>query len=156
MMSEQERQTVVPLPTPEEVQATFTRMREAVEAAHAEAEQRVADARAELAAALSQAAAIREQYPMFFPDEQDASQKPVGRASVEQKNAVMRALAEHPDQTRKQLARRISYSPSWAGEIVKQIRQDGDFIKASRRGREIAYSLTELGETTIGHGGFRG
>lgn len=143
------------LPSPAEVTATLEAMRAAVMERYNAQDDDIAEARSMIESAEQAKAQLREMYPMFFPEPEQPPGRNQGQPSVEQKNQVLRILAEHPGESRKQLARRTSFSPSWAGEIVRALRRQGDFLVVSKRGREQVYSLTELGMSTVNNGGLR-
>lgn len=142
------------LPSPEEMRATYERMRDSVLAAHDTANMRVAEARDLLSDALAEAREIRESYPELFPEEPPAV-KERGKVSVEQMNTALRSIAEHPGESYKQIGRRIGYSESWVSEIVRATNENGGLIQRAKRGRTFVHSLTEEGRRVVDTGGIR-
>jgi predicted transcriptional regulator len=145
------------LPSPEEVQATFEQMRAAVLAEDARLLADADDAREMLATAERERESLRSRYPMFFPTPDRVDPRPSGGGTpnVEQMNKLLRTVAEHPDQTLKQLGRRLNFSTSWTGRIVSEINERGAYVGRDRHGRSYIYRLTEEGSTLLNRGGVR-
>ena len=151
--------TAPELPDPAEVARTWETMRASVISAYEVHADDIAAAREIISAAEEEQAKLRSDYPMFFPAEQEESSR-MSHPSIEVKNQVLRTLADHPDQTLKQLSRRVSWSRSWVGRILQVIMEEhvtdaGPIVERQRRGREFQYRLTSAGTTLVGRGGLR-
>jgi predicted transcriptional regulator len=146
------------LPAPEDVRRTFEQMKTAVMAAYAERTRDIEDARGIIATAEAEQAAIRERYPMFFPEEAQAAaaaRRNRGTPSVEQMNKALRVIADHPDQTIKQLARRLNYSDSWVSLTIQTLNRQRSLVSRERHGRSRIYRLTADGQQVLNRGGIR-
>lgn len=145
------------LPSPAEVAETFARMREAVFAEDARHAETIGQAEAMIEDAEEERAALRRDYPMFFPDDRGPRGfRTGGRPNVEQMNKTLRAVEEHPRQTLKQLGRRLSYSHSWTQRILAEIdRTQGPLVDREKQGRSYVYWLSQQGKMTLNAGGVR-
>jgi len=114
------------------------------------AENLIAEARAEQAR-------LRRTYPVFFPDQQQASGgHSKGTPTPASQNQLLRVVAEHPGITRKRTARLVNFSESWVSAVVKELnlREDPP-IQFGRSGRMLTYTLTAAGEHLINNGGIQ-
>jgi predicted transcriptional regulator len=143
------------LPSPQEVAAVWERMRETVLTAYRRQEEDIAQARQIIAEAEAEQARLRDQYPVFFPERPEPRRSGGGTPTVEQMNTMLRTLAEHPDQTLKQLQRRLNFSDSWTARIIKEIEVRGPYVERSRHGRSFIYRLTADGTHVLNRGGIR-
>jgi hypothetical protein len=147
------------LPSPEDVAATFEQMRETVVAHEAKLVDDLAEAQEWVANAERELAEHRARYPMFFvePEEKTTGRKTsAGVPDVETINKVLRVLYEHPNQTRKTLARRTGWSDSWLSRIILWANDHhGDVIAYGKHGRARQYFLTEAGRRPVDSGGVR-
>lgn len=147
------------LPTPEEVRETFDRMRASVLAAYRRLEADEAGLREMLSGVEEEQKQMRERYPMFFPEGVAAGGRRSARGTpgIEQRNIVLRTIAEHEDDTIKQIARRTHLSPSWVSHIISEIGRTGSgvLIERERRGRTFVYRLTSAGKSVVNRGGIR-
>lgn len=145
------------LPHPDELAAAYARMEGAVRGEYDRWEEQANEARDILQQCEEAMAGLRAAYPMIFPPEPESRRKMVGQPSTEQKNAVLRAIAEHPGSTYRQLGRRLNYSVSWVGRIIQVINAEhGQLIGRGRNGRSLIFRLTEEGDSVLGRGGIRG
>ena len=99
---------------------------------------------------------LRTAYPMFFEASSDRVKRAV--VSVEGMNRLMRLIAEHPGNTRKQIAKRVGYSTSWVSTCVLHINRSHPeaLISQVRISRNATYSLTAAGSALLNNGGFQG
>lgn len=156
----------VDLPSPEEVQETFERMRAAVLAAAEkyradieEAQEMIAEAQAMIADAEGELASLAARYPMFFPEGATAATESgyrPGNPSVAQKNQLIHQIAARPGSTQRQIARQLGVSRSWCGRILRVVMDDDrGLIEREKQRREYHYSLTAAGRAVADAGGFR-
>lgn len=147
---------VVPLPDPEAVAEAYRSMETAVRSHWEMWQARAEGAKRVLDEAVEEQRKLVESYPQFFPAEQgtDPGEIHRGKPSTEQMNVMLRAVAEHPGDTYRQLARRLNISRSWCGRIIQVINEHGEYVANARAGRELSWTLTPAGEQFLNRGGF--
>jgi predicted HTH transcriptional regulator len=143
------------LPDPELVAETYDRLRSSVMSAYRRLERDEHEARALLEDALGEQEKLRGRYPMFFPDAPAGGGRRIGNPDTAVMNRMLRTLAEHPNQTRKQLSRRLGLSDNWIGRVIACTNERGAYVAWQKIGRSRSYFLTEAGRTLVDGGGVR-